>query len=127
MSTRKAADADLGLHRAERRAHMRFETTFLVVLRGRLSGSVTCVARNVSQEGLFVEARELLPLGEEVEVSVLLEGFRPEVVGWAVVRNHYNVAYSQGGRVRRLRGMGLQFVEAPAEPGVWRTRGTRVH
>ncbi len=94
----------------ERRTALRFETTFLVLLRSRLHGALTCIARNVSEGGLFVEAGELFPLGDEVEVCVLLEGFRPETIGMAVVQNHYSLAFDQSGRLRHLLGMGLRFL-----------------
>ncbi len=96
----------------ERRAELRFETTFLVLLRGRMHGAVTCIARNLSQGGLFVETGELLPLGEEVEVCVFLDGFRPEPIGLAVVQNHYSLSFDQSGRLRHLLGMGLRFVDS---------------
>jgi len=95
----------------ERRGDLRFDAVFSVVVSSEEFGKMKCMARNISNRGMFIEARDVLPLGTEVRVHFLMDAGQGEIVARAVIKNHYFLSYSGQGRLRRLVGMGLRFVE----------------
>ena len=93
----------------ERRAHLRFDKIFTLYLstEGGLSRGI---GRNISEQGLFVETREPLSLGERVKVTFAGED-GTEMSCLCEVR--YQVALSFGrkdGREGNSRGVGLRIV-----------------
>jgi len=93
----------------ERRSHLRFDKVFTVYLstEGGLSRGI---GRNISSQGLFVETRESLSLGERVKVTFAGED-GTEMTSLCEVR--YQVALSYGkrdGRPGNTRGMGVRIV-----------------
>ncbi len=93
----------------ERRSHLRFDKVFTVYLstEGGLSRGI---GRNISSQGLFVETREALALGERVKVTFAGED-GTEMTSLCEVR--YQVALSYGrkdGREGNSRGVGLRIV-----------------
>ena len=97
----------------ERRAAMRFDKILPVQVESPLYGSVSCIARNISSGGVFLETAEPLPLGAEVRVSFEYDG--ETIVAIGQVKNHYFFNYSQKERPQSLCGMGVRFLEF--EPG----------
>ncbi|HZH75482.1 MAG TPA: PilZ domain-containing protein [Archangium sp.] len=93
----------------ERRSHLRFDKIFTVYLstEGGLSRGI---GRNISSQGLFVETREAMALGERVKVTFAGED-GTEMTCLCEVR--YQVALSYGrkdGREGNSRGVGLRIV-----------------
>lgn len=101
----------------ERRASARIDKVFRVLLSTDETGDQWCVARNISEAGMFVEMAEPLPLRTKVIVR-----FRPpeedaSICAMARVQNHYYLQYSDGEGLRALSGVGLRFLRFVAEAG----------
>ena len=112
------------------RGRLHFDALFTVLVTSSEFGEQRCIARNISQEGIFIECRDVLPLGAEVQVHFLMQNGQGEIVANAVVKNHYFLSYSRQATLRRLVGMGLKFLGF--EPGEdildsRMTRPPRVH
>jgi hypothetical protein len=93
----------------EKRQHLRFDKVFPVRVESILFGEMSCVARNVSAGGIFLETREPLPLGARVRVSFLNGDESAEVVALGEVKNHYFINYMQGGIAHTCTGMAVRF------------------
>ncbi len=94
---------------SDKRQHLRFDKVFPVRVESILFGDIPCVARNVSEGGIFLETREPLPLGAAVRVCFLTPNQSAEVVALGQVRNHYFINYSSGGVTRSVSGMAIRF------------------
>jgi len=70
---------------------------------------MSCVARNVSAGGIFLETIEPLPLGAHVRVCFPVPDGSGEIVAIGEVKNHYFMNYSQGGETKSLSGMAVRF------------------
>ena len=93
----------------ERRSHLRFDKVFTVYLSTE-GGLCRGIGRNISAQGLFVETREALSLGERVKVTFAGED-GTEMTCLCEVR--YQVALSYGradGQPGHSRGVGLRIV-----------------
>ncbi len=72
-------------------------------------GDLPCVARNVSEGGIFLETPEPLPLGARVRVRFLTHDESAEVVALGEVKNHYFMNFVQDGTSRSVSGMAVRF------------------
>lgn len=93
----------------QRRQHLRFDKVFAVRVESLLFGELTCVARNVSAGGIFLELADPLPLGSTVRVCFLVPDGSAEVVALGEVKNHYFINYVQDGVSRAVAGMAVRF------------------
>ena len=93
----------------QRRQHLRFDKVFAVRVESPLFGELACVARNISAGGMFLEARDPLPLGATVRVCFPVPDSAGEVVALGDVKNHYFINYVQDGITRALAGMAVRF------------------
>ena len=91
-----------------------FDSLFTVLLTSDQFGEQRCIARNITETGIFVECRDVLPLGASVQVHFLAQDGHGEIVANAVVKNHYFLSYSGQSAVKRLVGMGLKFLDFEA-------------
>src|SRR5690349_14752191 len=89
----------------EKRQHLRFDKVFPVRVESILFGDISCVARNVSAGGIFIETAEPLPLGARVRICFLNPEESAEIVAIGEVKNHYFMNYSQNGVSRSVIGM----------------------
>jgi hypothetical protein len=96
--------------RSDKRQHLRFDKVFPVRLESILFGELSCVARNVSAGGIFLELAEPLPLGARVRVCFLTPDESAEVVALGEVKNHYFMNFVQGGATRSVAGMAVRFL-----------------
>jgi hypothetical protein len=94
---------------AEQRQHLRFDKMFSVRIESLLFGESTCVARNVSAGGIFVELSDPLPLGATVRVCFPVPDGSGEVVAMGEVKNHYFINYTQKGVSKSVSGMAVRF------------------
>ncbi len=94
----------------EKRQHLRFDKVFPVRVESILFGQMSCVARNVSAGGIFLETADLLPLGARVRVCFLTADETTEIVAVGDVKNHYFINYAQGGSARSVAGMAVRFL-----------------
>jgi hypothetical protein len=93
----------------EKRQHLRFDKAFPVRVESILFGELSCIARNISAGGIFLEITEPLPLGAHVRVSFLTPDETAEVVAIGEVKNHYFVNYVHKGVTRSVSGMAIRF------------------
>ncbi|MBI4509374.1 MAG: PilZ domain-containing protein [Deltaproteobacteria bacterium] len=95
----------------DRRAAIRFDKVFRVLVSSEDFGEVSAVARNISSGGMLIETPAPLPLGSELRVHFEIPDSRGCVVARAEVKNHYAFNYCEHGEVRSARGMGVRFLE----------------
>src|SRR4051795_6549236 len=93
----------------DKRAHLRFDKVFPVRVESILFGELSCVARNVSAGGIFIETRDPLPLGARIRVRFLNPEETAEIVALGEVKNHYFVNYAHNGTSRSVTGMAVRF------------------
>ena len=93
----------------QRRQHLRFDKMFMVRVESVLFGELACIARNVSSGGIFLEARDPLPLGATVRVCFPVPDGSGEVVATGEVKNHYYINYTHDGANRAVAGMAVRF------------------
>ncbi len=93
----------------DQRAHLRFDKAFPVRIESILFGEMACVARNVSEGGIFVETRDPLPLGARVRVCFLTPDETGEIVALGEVKNHYFINFGQAGETVSVTGMAIRF------------------
>src|SRR3954464_13450968 len=108
------ASSDAGSHipaapAREKREHLRFDKVFPVRVESILFGDLSCVARNVSAGGIFIETRDPLPLGARIRVRFLNPEETAEIVALGEVKNHYFVNYAHNGASRSVSGMTVRF------------------
>lgn len=101
----------------ERRHSLRLEAFCLVKLQSAEHGISYCVARNVSEGGIFLEVRQPLPLGATLRLWFLTPDGRARISAIGEVKNHYYLHYNARRKPRALTGMGVRFLtfEDPAE------------
>ena len=94
---------------SRRREHLRFDKVFSVRVESLLFGDLTCVARNISAGGLFLEVADPLPLGATLRVCFPVPDGSGEVVAVGEVKNHYFINYMKDGMSRCVTGMAVRF------------------
>jgi uncharacterized protein (DUF736 family) len=104
----------------ERRASARIDKIFRVLISTEEFGEQWYVARNISENGMFVEMHDPLPLRTKVIVRFKADGDEDAaicVIGR--VQNHYFFQYAGGepGAIRALSGVGLRFLRFVPEVG----------
>ena len=99
----------------DQRQHLRFDKVFPVRIESVLFGEMSCVARNVSAGGIFLETSDLLPMGARVRVCFLTPDESAEIVAVGDVKNHYFINYAQKGAARSIAGMAIRFVSFELE------------
>lgn len=93
----------------ERRSHLRFDKVFTIYLSTE-GGLCRGIGRNISTQGMFVETREPLSLGERVKVTFAGED-GTEMTCLCEVRYQVALAYGRkDGREGNSRGVGLRIV-----------------
>src|SRR5215212_5212211 len=99
----------------EKRQHLRFDKVFPVRVESILFGDISCVARNVSAGGIFIETAEPLPLGARVRICFLNPEETAEIAALGEVKNHYFMNYSHNGTSRSVIGMAVRFTSFEEE------------
>ncbi|HEY4188700.1 MAG TPA: PilZ domain-containing protein [Polyangia bacterium] len=94
---------------SQRREHLRFDKLFTVRIESLLFGDLTCVARNISAGGVFLELADPLPLGSTLRVCFPVPDGSGEVVAVGEVKNHYFINYMKDGANRAVSGMAVRF------------------
>jgi Tfp pilus assembly protein PilZ len=102
---------------SDRRGHERMDKAFQVEVSSSIFGSTICVARNISEGGIFLETYDPLPLGAQVRVHFEIPDSAGEVVAVGEVKNHYYLNYHQNGAPRSLMGMGVRFLHFEEDAG----------
>ncbi|MBW2730884.1 MAG: PilZ domain-containing protein [Deltaproteobacteria bacterium] len=99
----------------DRRSWHRFSSLCPVRLESAAHGETFCVARNVSEGGIFIETREPLPIGTAVAVTFEAPDGATPIVARGAVKHHYFFHYGSDSRTRSLTGMGVRFSSFEAE------------
>lgn len=108
------AEEDVENRRRDRRhaAEFRIELRHL----GRPGESFADVTHNVSEGGLFIESSMGLELGTEVQLEILpTKGAQPITLVARVVRVEEEAGEKHSKKIRRVRGMALEFVDRDHE------------
>jgi hypothetical protein len=98
-----------------KRAAMRFEKVFPVIISSEAFGEQNAMARNISAGGILLEIREPLPLGTEVRVHFFMPDSQASIIACGEVKNHYFLNFSDGDGQRSLTGMAVKFSAFEAE------------
>jgi len=94
---------------SDQRRHLRLDKVFLVRVESSLFGEMTCVARNVSAGGIFIEMSDPLPLSSSLRICFPMPDGTGDVVARGEVKNHYFLNFSQDGVSKALSGMAVRF------------------
>ena len=122
ISPRAAAPrAAIPVDHHEKRIHIRFDKTFLVMVGSELYGDTFAIARNVSAGGILVEMPYAPPLGTVVTVhfqNARGDDQLDEIVARAEVKHHHYLNFTGGNDAASARAIGLRFLEFvdPNEP-----------
>jgi Tfp pilus assembly protein PilZ len=105
--------------RREQRIRLSLEVAVPILVRGP-DGLQRGLARNISEGGMLVEMSDLPSIGAEVEITITgVHGSidSPEAVKLVgEVRHHLAWQHVVRGKRQTMRGIGVRFVEKPAEP-----------
>jgi hypothetical protein len=93
----------------DKRGTSRFDKVFPVWVSSPSFGECQGIARNISTGGMFLELREPLPLGSEVNVHFTIPDSDGELVAKGQVRRHYFLQFNGDDGPRALTGMGVRF------------------
>jgi len=93
----------------ERRNSLRFDKVFPVVVESPLYGFCNCIARNISKDGIFLESRDILPLGSNIRIYFSLNQHAPGIAAQGEVKRHYIFNFGSKGGTRTMRGFGVRF------------------
>jgi hypothetical protein len=98
-----------------KRAALRFEKVFPVILSSDEFGESNVMARNISAGGILIEMPEPLPLGTKVRVHFMMQDSQATIIARGDVKNHYFLNFNDAGGQRSLTGMAVKFTEFEAE------------
>lgn len=101
----------------ERRASARIDKVFPVLVFSEEVGEQWCVARNISETGMFIEMPDPLPLNTKVVIRFQMPGDEAAICVVARVQNHYYLQYAGPDGLRALSGVGLRFLRFVPEIG----------
>ena len=93
-----------------KRAALRFEKVFPVILSTDEFGECNAMARNISAGGILIELPEPMPLGTEVRVHFFMADSQATIIARGEVKNHYFLNYADATGPRAVAGMGIRFV-----------------
>lgn len=101
----------------ERRGSSRIDKVFPVLVFSEEVGEQWCVARNISETGMFIEMPEPLPLRTKVIIRFQMPGDEAAICAIARIQNHYYLQYAGTDGLRALTGAGLRFLRFVPEIG----------
>ena len=98
-----------------KRAALRFEKVFPVILSTEEFGECNAMARNISAGGILIEMHDPMPLGTAVRVHFFMPDSQATIIARGEVKNHYFLNFSDGQGQRSLTGMAVRFTEFETE------------
>ena len=98
-----------------KRAALRFEKVFPVILQTEEFGECNAMARNISAGGILIEMQDPMPLGTEVRVHFFMSDSQATIIARGEVKNHYFLNFNDAGGQRSLTGMAIRFTEFEAD------------
>jgi Tfp pilus assembly protein PilZ len=94
----------------QRRREVRFDLSCLVLVEGP-GGTFYCIARNISEGGIFLETDQPLPLGSTLRVTIEAPDGSSSFVASGEVKHAMRLAYSDPNQQQKsIRGVGLKFL-----------------
>jgi hypothetical protein len=105
--------------RRDKRVRMNLEVAVPILVRGP-DGLQRGLARNLSEGGMLIEMSELPAIGAQLEITITgIHGSTDapdSVTLTGEVRHHVGWQHVVRGQRRTMRGVGVRFIEKPAEP-----------
>jgi hypothetical protein len=98
-----------------KRAALRFEKVFPVILSTEEFGECNAMARNISAGGILIELPEPMPLGTNVRVHFMMPDSQATIIARGEVKNHYFLNFNDERGQRSLTGMAIRFTEFEAD------------
>src|SRR5688572_7194326 len=95
----------------DRRASIRFDKVFRVIVQTEGYGEMHAIARNISEGGMMIETPLPFPLGTELTIAFEMPDSHAAITAKAEVKNHYAFNYNESGEPRAARGIGIRFLE----------------
>ena len=93
----------------ERRNWLRLDKVFAVQVESAEYGFTNCIARNISGGGIFLESKEMLPLGSTIKVLFSVPGLCGGISAVGQVRNHFCLNFGSDEDASKVVGMGVRF------------------
>ncbi len=100
-----------------KRAALRFEKVFPVILETDEFGECNAMARNISAGGILIEMPDPMPLGTRLRVHFFMPDSQATIIARGEVKNHYFLNFNDAGGQRSLTGMAVKFTEFEADSG----------
>lgn len=98
-----------------KRAALRFEKVFPVILSTEEFGECNAMARNISAGGILIEMQDPMPLGTAVRVHFFMADSQATIIARGEVKNHYFLNFNDASGQRSLTGMAIKFSAFEAE------------
>jgi hypothetical protein len=98
-----------------KRAALRFEKVFPVILSTEEFGECNAMARNISAGGILIEMNDPMPLGTAVRVHFFMPDSQATIIARGEVKNHYFLNFNDAAGARSLTGMAIKFSAFEAE------------
>jgi hypothetical protein len=98
-----------------KRAALRFEKVFPVILSTEEFGECNAMARNISAGGILIEIQDPMPLGTAVRVHFFMSDSQATIIARGEVKNHYFLNFNDANGQRSLTGMAIKFSAFEAE------------
>ena len=99
----------MSLTKVERRNWNRLDKVFTVQVESPLYGFTNCIARNISAGGIFLECKELLPLGSTIKILFSVPGLCGGINVVGEVKNQYCLNFGSDEDASKVMGMGIRF------------------
>lgn len=94
----------------ERRNWLRMDKVFPVKVESPEFGFTNCIARNISGGGMFLECKELLPLGSTIKILFSLPGVCGGINAVGEVKNQFCLNFGADEAASSVVGMGIRFI-----------------
>jgi Tfp pilus assembly protein PilZ len=91
------------------RREVRFDLLCLVLVEGP-GGTFYCVARNISEGGIFLETDQPLPLGSFLRITIESPESSASFVATGEVKHAMRFSYADHHQPKAIRGVGVRFV-----------------
>ncbi len=99
----------MSLKKKERRSSLRLDKVFSVQVESPEYGFTNCIARNISCGGIFLESKELLPLGSTIKILFSVPGVCGGINAVGEVKNQFCLNFGSETDSSKMVGMGIRF------------------
>ena len=99
----------MSLTKKERRNWNRLDKVFAVQVESAQHGFSNCIARNISGGGIFLESKDMLPLGSTIKILFSVPGVCGGINAVGEVKNQYCLNFGSDENPSNMVGMGIRF------------------